>query len=534
MSHLCVCAASLCAWACLPLPVALAASPLTISTDSSAIVAREMNGQVRWRVMRYSADPISAAERSDGAVELSDGTIISRIGRIQSVSLLGTHTPAAVRTLPSSAASPVPLWSDPVDLFGNVNSSSASYSTSPAVFDGSGRAFIMQVQTTAAGTRFQLVTRADPTSPWSAPQTFLTIPNEIGAAQMVADTAGNLTVLYREFGSSEYVLKSVHYETASGWGSPVTVYSGTSFFQDIRAAATASGDVVAIIDQSASLTHPKIWSYIYSAGTKEWSAGQQVTPSTIDSDVISFAASPNGSHLWVASLDPYLPAQGVFAQELDLATHRWSVAEKVPGSTSSYFILAAAGTALPLVVDDQDVATVLFPVGALRLGFYTNILASRYEQGRWTQPATVLRSFTTASDISNFFSSDITPEGDVIVATPLVSSQGVKTIQAFQWSGGGWTSSIVDQYASTVIQDLEVRWTRTAGSAVCVYRGPSDPASSLLTGTAWSSRTPLPNGEASDFLALSRDNQGQMVLLFYGKLNPEAQYTYPLESDLLN
>ncbi|MBI5089424.1 MAG: hypothetical protein HZB15_11365, partial [Actinobacteria bacterium] len=152
--------------------------------------------------------------------------------------------------------------------------------------DGSGNATAVWQQSDGTNTRIYTSRSANGTT-WSAPAVLSATNGNALNARVDADTAGNVTALWRRIevsGNRSFsIIQSVHYSITSGtWGAVEPLSTGGAQSLGQRLAVDAAGNVTAVWRRNNAAQESIIQSARYNPITNQWSAARDLSAAGAD------------------------------------------------------------------------------------------------------------------------------------------------------------------------------------------------------------------------------------------------------------
>ncbi|MEM9387887.1 MAG: hypothetical protein AAGA68_22730 [Pseudomonadota bacterium] len=251
---------------------AIASPPVSIGLSEQGVEATREDGLVVWRSEQWMGTSAQLGLSATGAAHAipADSSILDGIGR-----------PIEGRAQRPAAKGPgAPLsseWERPVMISGDEQDYQTA--TGPMI-QSSGDVVVVSVGLSAEDfvTTFVLEQARwnAATETWSAPETVYSTTDQILAMVGRIDSQDRISVVFRVISGVSNRLQSMRYTPELGWSGPRTIYSTTSFFQQVDLAVDEVGNAVAVLEEDTD-SGSNVLAFTFDAASEEWGGPEVVS-----------------------------------------------------------------------------------------------------------------------------------------------------------------------------------------------------------------------------------------------------------------
>ncbi len=424
---------------------------LKVAATDHGLVATAADGAVAWRVRTPA--PVVLEPTGDGsAVQLDNGYVIDALGRV----LYRQHDTAGglvPRNGPRGGG--CPYWSTLAEVAPPTSGSQSNSHTVP-LFDSQGNAWVFNTFIDTSGYSLQVRRSDGHAGTWGPLETISDTTNYVSGAQATMDAADNITVVFRDI-AANYDLYAMRYEPGSGWSGPDRIYSSAVFFQAIRVAADAQGNVVVVFDPwpGGATT---LWTIVYDAASGTWGSASQVTPAGYDVILPTLTRNATGDAIYLTYLVLAGGSPGLYLHRFDSASLSWGPAQMLPGTGSASYSIAAADSQFPATVNAAGELTLFW-----QSEYPYAVYASRCDGGMLQSAHLLLPPGPDQADMENFTHAASTEFGDALGVLTRYEGDAAIHFYAFRYRAGvGWDAA-ENPYTFT--------YNGTTRSRIAPYRG---------------------------------------------------------------
>lgn len=248
-------------------------------------------------------------------------------------------------------------------------------------------------------------------------------------------------------------------------------------------------------------------SIVYEPATSSWGRVQKVSRN-VPTAVTGMAGNTSGSQLALA----YLGRTGLLYSIYDQSTAKWRTPAPIPGSEQATFSAGAGGTHLQMAVDDSGNVTVMSP---LKTGRNQYTVAAFRNGGSGWQETVLLAPSGALANLENYGSTALAPDGSLLVAVPMVTTNGGTNITVFRYTSGvGWDTETAATYGTNTQTLCAVAWF-ASGEAVAVYDNFAEAdveQAAVYSNGSWTSGPSIPGGYGTVQPGLATAPNGDVLL----------------------
>lgn len=327
------------------------------------------------------------------------------------------------------------------------------------------------------------------------------------------DLQDRITLVFRSEGVDPYQLVAMRYIPETGWTTPRVIFSGDSFFQTMRVAADAQGNVVVIFDPNAPLFSPELWTIAYDASMGSWGEASRITPANAVAYVVTLVRNRAADRITLIYFLSGRRHNGLQAHQFDSQSKTWGPAHLLPGSWRAAFVAAGGESRYPATVDDDGNVTVFWATAD------TAVYANRQQEGVWQRAHRLLSGGQYLADLENFADADISEAGTVWGVLTRYEGDANRLYVLRYHATEGWQPaenpySYSPDLVTTRARIAPYQGDRAVATFYADQEGQGQITSLLYDGTSWASDLLDIPGNFFSFFQETVTDRGEVLLVF--------------------